>query len=353
MTRREMIKVLVIPENNGLSFNACGWIRLVDPFMEINSGNDVSVQFGGFKDIERWSPHVIVSQRCALSLDEIDRIDKLKRNGIKFIYDLDDDLINIPSTHSEALYFREKRSDIIQALRAADLITVSTLELSNSLLDSGLVSKDILKVVQNELNSSWVEDDTHQDFLRTNDHEMVYMGSPSHIKDWLLVENTIQHWLSSRDDFSLRVIGIPEKYIKLHDKISYIPTPVAAQASYPAFVNWYRSLPKFKIGIHPMEANALNRAKSNIKILQYASQGSISVSSENPDIIELSKTLNFGIMPRNNEEWRNALDLAASRSLDGQGSQSLSKAIKDEHVLSIEKGSAFLIRKEIENLLKW
>jgi hypothetical protein len=277
----------------------------------LHSSDVFDVRIGNLGDISKWLPHVIVSQRCALNLSELDIVEQSKQKGIKFIFDLDDDLLNVPDNHSDFHYFKTRQDGILRAMRMADLVTVSTKELSQSFLKQNHISHDKIRVIHSELHRSWVDESSDRVAQSMGNPVIVYMGSPSHIQDWLLVQDQIREWLTSRDDFEMQILGIPEQYVQPHDKISNTLVPFAARESYPAFTHWYKSQRNFKIGIHPLEMNSINAGKSAIKVLQYASQGTVSIAGANSAISELRETFDFGFVMHSGETWHDSLDLAA------------------------------------------
>lgn len=351
MTDQNLKRILVIPERAARSFNACGWIRLVHPYLELHSSDVFDVRIGNLGDISKWLPHIIVSQRCALNFSELDIVEKSKQKGIKFIFDLDDDLLNIPDNHSDFHHLKTRQDGILRAMRMADVVTVSTKELAQSFLQGNHISRDKITVIHSELHRSWVDESSDRVAQSLSNPIIVYMGSPSHIQDWLLVQDQIREWLTSRDDFEMQIMGIPEQYVQPHDKISNTLVPFAARESYPAFTHWYKSQRNFKIGIHPLEMNSINASKSAIKVLQYASQGTVSIVGANSEISELRETFDFGFVMHSGETWQDSLDLAAVRSVATQDSDSLVRTIRDKYVLAPGKGATLVLQEEIRNHL--
>lgn len=351
MTDQNFKRVLVVPERNVQSFNASGWIRLVHPYLELHSSDVFNVRIGNLGEISKWSPDIIVSQRCALNFSGLDIVEKSQQKGIKFIFDLDDDLLNVHENHSDFYFFKARQDEILRAIRMADLVTVSTKELAQSFLKRNHISHDKISVIHSELHRSWIDESSDRVAQSLGNPTIVYMGSPSHVQDWLLVQDQIRQWLKSRDDFEMQIIGIPEKYVQPHDKISSALIPLAACESYPAFTHWYKSLGNFKIGIHPLEMNSINAGKSAIKVLQYASQGTVSIAGANSEISELRETFDFGFVMHSGESWQDSLNLAAVRSFAAQDSDSLVRTIRDQHVLAPGKGATLFLQEEIQNLV--
>lgn len=350
MGKQRLKRVLIIPERNERSFSACGWIRLVHPYMELHSKDILEVRIAQLSDFNGEAPDIIVSQRSVLNRADLARIESLKLNGTKFIFDLDDNLIEIPKSHSEYTVYKSKKRDILAALKIADLVTVSTQVIKEILIDRNYASRENVAIIKNELHYSWVDENQEHQLQNLSSPSIVYMSSPSHVKDWLHVQESIHNWLSSNKGIEVKILGIPEQYVLRHKQISHIIVPKSAQSSYPAFIGWYRSIGAFKVGIHPLEANSINAAKSNIKVLQYASQGTVTVASENRDITDLSTSSNFGFTVGPGEDWQQLLDLAMSSSLSAPDSFVMSGIVRENHVLSAGKGSLLNLNKEIEHL---
>ena len=80
------------------------------------------------KSVHDHDVDIIVTQRYALP--DLEAVDALaahaRRTGAVLIYDLDDDLLNIPRNHPDAAELRPRAKIVRRMLDAADAVWVST-----------------------------------------------------------------------------------------------------------------------------------------------------------------------------------------------------------------------------------
>lgn len=109
----------------------------------------------------------------------------------------------------------------------------------------------------------------------------VYMGTATHDGDFQEALAGFERLASERPDrFDLTIIGA----VRRPPSVPWVKMigPPADKGSYPYFVRWLVENNQFDVGIAPLSDNAFNHAKSDIKTLDYAALGLVSLVSDGP-----------------------------------------------------------------------
>jgi len=201
---------------------------------------------------------------------------------MRLIYDLDDDLLDLPPDHPDAARLAPLAGAVAAMLRLADLVTVSTPALAARIAP---LRADAV-VVANALDERIWGDPLWGDPPAPRPRlappvRLLCMGTATHEADFALIAPALARLV---DQFGARiaieVIGVtaraalPEGVVRL--------APPGTVASYPAFVQWLRAQPGWDIGLAPLADSAFNACKSPIKLLDYAALGLATVASDTP-----------------------------------------------------------------------
>jgi hypothetical protein len=110
---------------------------------------------------------------------------------------------------------------------------------------------------------------------------MLYMGTGTHGPDFQTIRPALEQlWEEREGRFDVTLIGIApdvEPAPWLHRL-----APPADAIAYPRFVRWLRGQGPFDIGLAPLADTAFNRAKSDIKMLDYLALGLLPVVQDCP-----------------------------------------------------------------------
>jgi len=233
-----------------------------------------------------------------------------RERGIKCIYDLDDDLFNLPEKFSIPYQFfgrKDVRETIGLFLASVDAVTVSTVFLAQQV--AKLTSKPIF-VLPNSLD---VEQNnyafTERLLLRTEKKDdeinIMWFASGSHNLDMPIIVNPINKIMDKHKNVHLTLMGVFEKeaielvakehpdrvHIEGWNEINVLPM----------------SMVDCDIGIAPLEDNLFNRSKSNVKFLHYSCLGIPTVASK----LEPYESIvdgSTGFLASNEDEWFDRLD---------------------------------------------
>ena len=248
----------------------------------------------------------------------IEKMRLAKRMGIKNIYELDDDVFNIPPEFQKP-YVYYARDDVRERIKIflgeADAITVSTPTMASAIQS---YSPGIPKfVVENALDvDQWEGAYTHRmaNLLEKNTVTVGWMASGSHQIDVPLVAPALFQLMQEYPELRLHLIGwigweqLGEQMVEYKDRI--VTEPWINSAFLPD------AMRDIDIGLCPLVDNAFNRAKSNVKWQQYSALGCTTVASKSPAYANLSNGVNALVVEDNSPGgWYAAIK---SLLVDGQ-----------------------------------
>jgi len=272
--------VLVMPDRyaNG-SISPCGYIRLLQPLDLIASqSSDFMMTVIDLASALKRTADCLVCQRHAVAtVEEADRlINHCRQSGIRLIYDLDDDLITIPSDHPEVARLTSLSAAVFRLLMAADGVWLSTPELKRRYL---ALRPDAI-VVPNSLDDRlW--NGAHLTPKRSGDTvRCLYMGTATHDEE-LAFLRPIAEQLKQRyaRQLSFDIVGVSHGKLQSAVFRRVAPTAGSVTEAYPGFVEWF-GRQSWDIGLAPLLDTPFNRCKSAIKLMDYAAIGLPVVASE-------------------------------------------------------------------------
>ncbi|HEY0183299.1 MAG TPA: glycosyltransferase, partial [Rhodopila sp.] len=129
-------RIAIVPEryySGGLT--PCAYIRLLQPFDHPSVGGSFDVMLADIETIFSTDADIIVTQRHAVG--NVDTANRLaahaNRIGAKLLFDLDDDLLNVPLVHPDAPTLAPFTKVVRRMLAVADAVWVSTQGLADRL----------------------------------------------------------------------------------------------------------------------------------------------------------------------------------------------------------------------------
>ena len=245
----------------------------------------------------------IIIQRNWLDLNISKLIyEKSKDLNFKIIFEIDDDLINMDKSNPGYPFFYKIKKDLEFMVKEADVVSVSTENLKNTLIH---LNNNIV-VIPNRLIPSWFKQVEYEPYS-DNIIKIGYMGSIYHSWDLILIEDAIkivkEYFSKKGIEIIFELIGGSEKEIDFAQRIE-VPNEYK---SYFEFVDWFVKIANWDIAIAPLEESNLNNAKSELKFLEYSAlkiPGVYSAIGPYKQNIIHEKT---GLLVYNNttEEWVN------------------------------------------------
>lgn len=253
----DLIKALFVPGD----FSGCGYYRCMLPAKALSREKyleaDVSIVIST-KHITYYDT-IILQRSCSEGILEL--VDFAKENGRPVIYELDDDLFNIPRDNPAHNFYTIKRKNIaIKILRKCDAAIVTNNYLADKLKSHGWVKK--VFVIPNFIDFSLFKQKEENGKL-----VLGWAGTMTHYNDLMPIIPILKQ-IKNSHGIGLIFIGWKppgieeDKYIQFQNYEDYI-----------------RSLNEIDIGIAPIIDNEFNRSKSYIKILEYNACGIPAVAS--------------------------------------------------------------------------
>jgi hypothetical protein len=297
---------------DGCTFpKSSAFIRLISPL----TAKSVNKQIG-MRIIPAEKPKTkseigfYVVQRTAFdNLKQAKRfVGKVKKNRAKLIVDNDDAFNLIPSSHPEYHMHLGRINAMNYLMDQADQIWVST----SILIHPRYRDKSV--VVRNSLDKKLWQSRGKIAFGNLNPTlEMVYMGTATHNDDFKMILPALDKvYENFPGTFRLTVIGVSSSMAE-REWIRRVRPPRYGSL-YPTFVGWFLQQEPFDIGLSPLVDSEFNRAKSDIKCLDYLAAGILPVVS-NIRPYQAEEIENFIIKIDNNlDSWVAQLSKIASDS---------------------------------------
>lgn len=281
LRREGRTSVVVIPERIGDGLlSPCAYIRLLQPLDHPAIGADMDIVVADAETALRYKADIIATQRYAIEDDAAAQalIRHARASGAALLYEMDDDLLNIPATHADAAVLRPRAGIVRRLVRNADQVWVST----ESLATRARTLNAAVTVVPNGLDERlWLarQPGPKRDFGPVR---IVYMGTATHASDFAIVAPALERLKRDFDyHVEIDIIGVTAGG-SLPPGVNRIGVSPNGGQSYPGFVSWITAAPAWDIGLAPLADTAFNRSKSVIKVLDYAAMGLAVLASDMP-----------------------------------------------------------------------
>ena len=268
------LRVAVVARGMTSTPTSSFFIRLVSPLTVGMASRKVNLTvYDGKRTDIPANIDICIVQRTAF--DDIETakqfVKNIRENGTKLILDTDDAFSSLDPSHPEYNIQKRWAKAFNYMCKSTDKIWVSTNEL--------LALNSKTTVYRNALDDR-VWDFKQRKILTNKTIEIVYMGTMTHDNDLDLVLPAIEKINKKHPgSITLTVIGVARNIPDKPWLVSLQP-PKNCRA-YPAFVKWLQNLDeRFDIGIAPLVDSEFNKAKSDIKVLDYLSMGVLPVVSD-------------------------------------------------------------------------
>lgn len=326
------------------------YIRILSPLNELSDEFDFEIiDYSSRKRFMKDLDKNLISMDAVIISRDIDIIskdikfvrslyEKLKRNNVKIIFDIDDNILLIDENHTEYAYYSRLIEYFRFLIENSDVLTVSTPHLKHELEK---YNRNIV-VIPNTLMREWDFSQKQKtgDLSKKQKIKIGYFGTRTHGPDLKLLEEAVinvkKHFTDKTIEFEMvgvtktkydwiTPLQLPNNYRKNPNIIDHMLnmamkvvdlTGFTVELPHRQFIEWMKNETDWDIGVAPLQDNRFNRNKSNLKYLEYGALNVAGVYSNVEPYKEI-KTKNSGIVVENtSEEWENALvSLIENRNL--------------------------------------
>lgn len=250
---------------------------------------------------------------------------KIKETGMKIVYDLDDNIWNLPSFNPAKKLFDQHQDGFLKCAAEADVLTVSTKGLASA-AKTGFKfgSKDII-IVPNAIDPKLFR---KRDLVRNDDKVIIgWGGSNTHSEDVKDAFEVVCRVLDKNPNAIMELVGSYGTETKIERKIEdgkiwtrkvTLPSEITkhpqsrfrrwvAVSEYPNRISCWG----WDIALSPLYDNRFNRSKSNIKMLEAAMLEIPCLASDVQPYTEfcaLSPELDW-LLCRTQNDWFNKLNI--------------------------------------------
>lgn len=244
----------------------CPQIRVVEPVLagtervELYDGMQLCSEQNGLKEvdlvlIQRGFPRPQLKQLC----------EALLRSGKPIVYETDDYLQRVPDHHKKPDYNEALGANIEWLARRADVVTVSTPYLAELF---STFSRRVVVLPNCLSDRLWTEALLRRPNKPPNILRLGLAGSKHHQRDFSLVFGLIEEALARYDHVECVFYGTLPEGIRPHQRIKFVQGDYSYE-DHPARLAGVN----FDIALVPLAPNQFNRAKSNIKFLEFGFLG--------------------------------------------------------------------------------
>ena len=250
--------------------DACALYRMFLPHLYLKSSRFV-FNPRGLSIHEFTGVDVIVVQRQATDANE-KALKQFIDLGFKLIYDLDDNLWNLPSANPAAKIFEQMRPGFGRCARLCHAITVSTESLATAVRTAvPEFSKEIV-VIPNAVDENLFRKIN----LPKDESKFVvgWGGSNTHAGDIREVWEILPDLLEELPNLYLEFIGHgPPKKIENHPRVK-IRQFVPVAEYFARYTSW-----AWDVVLAPLDDNRFNRSKSALKMIEATTIGAVCLGS--------------------------------------------------------------------------
>lgn len=290
--------------------SACAFYRVNEPVRVLQQTTDLDVEtfdgrvWGGHyrTALGAWAieppPDVVVIQRPVARHSAEVLIPECQAHGVAVVVELDDDFTSISGRNLAFHNTHQSRNAnynvqwLKKACAVADLVTCTTPAIGNR------YARDHHVVIPNYVSGLW------RDIPHAGDgHTVGWAGNMSVHPDDLFVlgpqlDATLERvggmFHAIGDEMTCRALKIDPSRRRLTDWVS---APDYLRKGYP------EALAQLDVGLVPLQESAFNRAKSSLKMLEYAALGVVPVVSPTPDNTRVRTDYGIGLLADTPRAW--------------------------------------------------
>lgn len=281
----------------------CGYYRIKLPMDALREEYGMDVGYG-MRFNRHAPPELLIGQRLGQP-KTLALLHFLKETyGTRFIYEVDDDLFNVPGKNPSSAVFADSviRKGMIDSIRLADAVTVSTPELASQIKEIAQVTDAPIYVLPNSLPGSAYHYRAGPGQSAGNGSPMGapvilgWRGSATHAEDFAEARHGLGRIMGSHN-VRLKLVGsAPAQSFSL-------PQEKIEQTGWITSMDQFYKELNFDIGIIPLTDNVFNASKSNIAVLEMAARGIPVIASDLPSYRSFIQHGVNGFLVKQKHEW--------------------------------------------------
>jgi len=151
---------------------------------------------------------IVVVQRCC-SMPQFQFINTCRQLGAKIVYDLDDDVWDLPEYNPAHGRLMQMRQGFIDCIRFTDLVTTSTHTLRKRIKANvkNMVNIATKREIPIMVAENWIDERLYATPIRRPEFVIGWSGSSSHVGDLLLVADALKSVANTRPDAFIEFRG--------------------------------------------------------------------------------------------------------------------------------------------------
>lgn len=272
-------------------FFGCGWYRCQVPGVALRDlgGHEVVME-------EIITPQivmefdVIVFQRV-IDPGALQAIRDANQLGKLTIYEVDDNIFHIDAKSTAFQFWKDPkhRKGAVACAKECTLFTTTT----KTLLKLFKPVNQNVVVLPNMLPSKYFQ-------VKREEHPgkvvVGWAGGAQHFSDLVILKGVIEEVLDTYDNIEVLLAGMPAYPFRPHPRGKSLPWSTVE--NYPKDI-----LAKFDIGLAPLVDNAFNRAKSDLKFIEYGYLGIPMIGSPVQPYLESVEHGKNGFLAKSPKDW--------------------------------------------------
>lgn len=312
---------------------ACPVLRIIEP---ARAAGNVELLWGAQSDGVNYAIHddamdaadLVLFQRYFPMQETWPLVAKALGSGKPVVYDLDDQLLDVPAAHPLRGKLEQCAPFAEKLLKRAHLVTVSTPELKTAFAPLN----ESIQVLPNRIPDALWPKRPAPALADGGPLRVGFAGTASHAPDLKTVEAPLA---KIAEQFKERVQFV--FYGCAPDGMDFLKAQVVAFES--DYAGYARRLPG--LGLHaaiaPLAENAFNRAKSDIKWQEYSLCAIPGVYAALPPYTQSVEHGGTGFLAHDEQEWFEALEaLLNDEALRLDMARDASLAVRERHMLSLQ-----------------
>ncbi|KCZ85712.1 hypothetical protein HAD_08505 [Hyphomonas adhaerens MHS-3] len=298
----------IVAVDHNVMPTACGQIRLALPLTHPALSSDVAFSVLPLEEAMKADADAIVVQRTAVpDPDMANRLaDRCDRKGIRKLFEIDDDLFELPESHPEKAIYADLLRGAEAFMTRADRVVVTTEVIAERMQRYN----PAVTVFPNYLDDRiWFAGAFGAPLAREAGEPLrvAFAGGSTHREDIDSIMEGLRAAVSKRPGkFEFHMVGAGPTDDAGLPLIRRQPPPERA-GHYVRFVDWLRRSADWHAAIAPLVPDRFNRAKSPLKFLDYGALGLAGIYASGAPFEGVVADGETGILATDPEEWAEAL----------------------------------------------